>query len=80
MARMTPVALRYRLIRILADGLGAGLALALFMLLPFGALANMALSALAFIVTGVLTDRWYRARLTPDQRAAEMQARADAGL
>ena len=79
-AQMLKVPLRLTLIRLFADGLAAAAALGLFLALPFGMVANLILSSLAFIVLGSLIDRWYLARLTADQRAAEMQARKDAGL
>jgi hypothetical protein len=79
-ALMLKVPLHLTLIRILADGIAAAAALGLFYVLPFGMITNVILSGLAFAVLGALVDRWYLARLTADQRAAEMQARVDAEL
>jgi riboflavin transporter FmnP len=76
-APMLKVPLHLTLIRIFADGIAAAAALVLFYVLPFGMIGNVILSALAFVVLGAAVDRWYLARLTADQRAAEMQARVD---
>jgi hypothetical protein len=77
---MLKVPLHLTLIRILADGIAAAAALGLFYVLPFGMIGNVIVSGLAFAVLGALVDRWYLARLTADQRAAEMQSRVDADL
>jgi hypothetical protein len=80
MRRMAKVPLRLTLIRLAADGIAAAAALGLFFALPLGTAGNVIVSSLAFVVLGALVDRWYLARLTADQRAAEMQARVDADL
>jgi hypothetical protein len=77
---MTKVPLRLSLIRLAADGLAAAAALGLFLGLPFGMVVNLILSSLVFIVLGSLIDRWYLARLTTGQHAAEKQVRRDAEL
>jgi uncharacterized membrane protein YdjX (TVP38/TMEM64 family) len=77
---MLKVPLHLTLIRMFADGIAAAAALGLFYILPFGMIGNVIASGLAFVVLGALIDRWYLARLTDDQRAAEMQARLDSGM
>jgi hypothetical protein len=77
---MTKVPLRLTLTRLAADGLAAAAALVLFFSMPFGMVGNFILSALAFFFFGAIIDRWYLARLTADQRAAEMKARAESEL
>lgn len=80
MRRMTKVPLRLTLIRLAADGIAAAAALGLFFALPFGTAGNVIVSALVFVVLGAVIDRWYLARLTAEQRAAEMQARVDSDI
>ena len=77
---MTKVPVHLTLIRILADGIAAAAALGLFYVLPFGMIGNVIVSGLAFVLLGAVIDRRYLARLTADQRAAEMQARVDSDL
>ncbi len=77
---MTKVPLHLTLIRIVGDGLAAAAALGLFYALPFGLVGNVIVSGLAFLLLGAVVDRWYLARLTADQRAAEMRARVESGL
>ncbi len=79
-ALMLKVPLHLTLIRILADGIAAAAALGLFYVLPFGMIGNVIASGLGFALLGAVVDRWYLSRLTADQRAAEMKARAELDL
>jgi hypothetical protein len=77
---MLKVPLHLTLIRIVADGIAAFAALGLFYALPFGITGNVIVSGLAFVFIGAVIDRWYLARLTVGQRAAEMQARRESDM